>query len=106
MNNLRSKSNDRLFAAFLKLKTIDECYAFFEDICTYKEIQAMSTRLEAAKLLSQGHTYEEILNAIEISSATLSRVSRCLKYGPGGYKLIIERVTRKNRKSPETPKEG
>ncbi|MDR1831205.1 MAG: hypothetical protein LBQ97_00515 [Fusobacteriaceae bacterium] len=105
MSNLRSEENDKLFTAFLKLKNLDECYAFFEDICTVKEIDAMATRLEAAKLLSRGFTYEEILKTIDISSATLSRVSRCLKYGPGGYRLIIDRVTRgRPRKEPETMK--
>jgi TrpR-related protein YerC/YecD len=92
MKSLKNESNDKLFRAILELKNVGECYNFFEDICTYKEIDAMATRLESAKLLDKGFTYEEILKKIEISSATLSRVSRALKYGPGGYKMIIDRV--------------
>ncbi|MDR3258893.1 MAG: hypothetical protein LBT51_04670 [Fusobacteriaceae bacterium] len=92
MNNFRNESNDKLFRAILELKNVNECYNFFEDICTYKEIESMAVRLESAKLLDRGFTYEEILKKLEISSATLSRVSRSLKYGPGGYKMIIDRV--------------
>ncbi|MGF6907184.1 YerC/YecD family TrpR-related protein [Fusobacterium sp. PH5-44] len=95
MNNIKNSRNDELFKAILSLKTVEECYDFFQDLCTYKEIEAMSTRLEAAKLLSEGHTYEEILKKIDISSATLSRVSKCIKYGPGGYESVINRMNKK-----------
>ncbi len=98
MNNMKNPINDALFEAFLKLKNLEECYKFFEDICTYKEIEAMGNRLEAAKMLDQGKTYEEILKDTKISSTTLSRVSKALKYGDGGYKLIIDRVNKKTRK--------
>lgn len=92
--NIKSKINDDLFEAILKLETIDECYKFFEDLCTYKEIDAMATRLEAAKKLDKGLTYEEILKEVDISSATLSRVSKALKYGPGGYKDILDKINK------------
>lgn len=95
MNKLKNPMNDALFEAFLKLETIEECYDFFEDICTYKEIEAMSNRLEAAKLLNKGKTYEEILKDLNISSSTLSRVSKALKYGTGGYETIIKRINKK-----------
>lgn len=95
MNKLKNPVNDALFEAFLKLETLEECYAFFEDICTFKEIEAMGARLEAAKLLDKGNTYEEILKKINISSSTLSRVSKAFKYGTGGYKLIIDRIEEK-----------
>ena len=97
MNKLKNPTNDALFEAFLKLETIEECYAFFEDICTFKEIEAMGTRFEAAKLLDKGKTYEEILKDINISSSTLSRVSKALKYGTGGYELIINRLKEKKK---------
>ncbi len=87
---------DKLFEAVLKLKTTEECYAFFNDLCTVVEIEAMSIRLEAAKKLLEGRTYEEIQNTVNISSATLSRVSKALQYGKDGYKMIIQRVSRKN----------
>lgn len=90
--NLKSELNDKLFNAILKLDSIEECYNFFEDLCTYKEIEAMAIRIEAAKKLLEGHTYEEILKEVNISSATLSRVSKALKYGPGGYKNVIDKL--------------
>jgi len=89
MDILKSEQNDKLFETILKLKTVDDCYMFFEDLCTYKEIEAMAQRLTAAKLLSQGKTYEQITEITDISSATLSRVSKCLQYG-GGYKKFIK----------------
>lgn len=95
MNKIKNDRNDELFKAILSLKNVEECYNFFQDLCTYKEIEAMATRLEAAKLLSEGYTYEEILKKIDISSATLSRVSKSIKYGPGGYESIINRVNEK-----------
>lgn len=95
MNKFKNEKNDALFKAILSLKNVEECYNFFQDVCTYKEIEAMATRLEAAKLLTDGHTYEEILAKIDISSATLSRVSKSIKYGPGGYELIINRLKEK-----------
>ena len=81
--------HEKLFSAILKLKTVDDCKAFFEDLCTYKEVDSMAQRLEAAKLLFDGETYEQIIKLTNISSATLSRVSRCVKHGKG-YKLILK----------------
>lgn len=81
---------DKLFEEILKLKTLEECYDFFDDLCTYKEVEAFSERVKAAKMLLDGKTYEEITKETNISSATLSRVSKCVKYG-NGYKTILER---------------
>ena len=92
MHNLRSKSVDRLFQTFLNLQTLDECYAYFEDICTIKEILDMSQRLDTAILLSQGLSYQKIAAQVEISRATIGRVSKCLNYGTGGYKKAIEQL--------------
>ena len=92
MHDLHCKSVDRLFQTFLNLKTLDECYAYFEDICTIKEILDMAQRLDTAILLSQGLSYQKIADQVEISSATIGRVSKCLNYGTGGYKKAIEQL--------------
>ena len=92
MSNLKNESVDRLFKAFLCLKSEEECYAFFEDLCTVKEIKDMAQRLETAILLSQGNSYLQIAEKAGTSAATVSRVNRCLEYGAGGYKTIIERI--------------
>ena len=74
-----------LFEAVLKLKTIEDCEEFFSDLCTYKELDSMLGRITAAKLLLKGETYEKIIKETDMSSATLSRVNKCVKYG-SGYK--------------------
>ena len=81
-------SHDQLFEVILSLKTIEDCKAFFQDLCTEKELDSMTQRIKAAKLLKKGETYEQIISKTDISSATLSRVSRSLKYGKG-YKKIL-----------------
>ncbi len=92
MDNLHSASIDRLFRSILQLETIEDCYRFFTDICTIKEIQDMAQRLDTAILLSQGMNYQNISKEVGISTATISRVSRCLNYGSGGYRAAIERL--------------
>lgn len=79
-----------LFEILLKLKTVKDCETFFEDLCTYKELDAMAQRIQAAKLLLAGETYEKIIEKTEISSATLSRVSRCVKHGEGYKKFLTD----------------
>lgn len=79
-----------LFETILKLKNIEECEEFFNDLCTYKELDSMSQRITTAKMLLKGATYDEIIKETDISSATLSRVSRCVKYGKG-YKTILKK---------------
>lgn len=79
-----------LFEAILKLQSVEDCQKFFEDLCTYKEISAMSQRIQSARLLAEGKTYEQIIKETDISSATLSRVNKCLKFGEG-YKLILKK---------------
>lgn len=93
MHNKTEQVKD-LYNAILKLKTEDECYDFFDDLCTPKEIEQMAERYAAAKLLLEGETYESVIKKTNISSATLSRVSKCIKYGKG-YKLIIDRQKEK-----------
>ena len=90
--NLRSNTVDKLFQTFINLETLDECYAYFEDICTVKEILDMAQRLETAILLSEGYSYQKIMEKVEISTATIGRVSKCLNYGSGGYATAIEKL--------------
>lgn len=92
MSSFHSKYTDKFIEAVLNLNTKDDAYNFFEDICTIKEIQDMSKRLEAAKLLDKGLNYQEVIKKIGISSATLSRVNKALNYGTGGYKKIIKKL--------------
>jgi TrpR-related protein YerC/YecD len=92
MSHLRSESVDRLFQTILSLGSIDECYAYFEDLCTIKEVKDMAQRLDTAILLSQGYSYQKIMEHIEISTATIGRVSRALNYGTGGYRAAIEKL--------------
>lgn len=91
-NPRRNALTDSLFDAILSLRDREECYRFFDDLCTVKEISDMSQRLEAAKLLLEGKTYEQIVKSAEISTATISRINRCIQYGAGGYQTIIERM--------------
>ena len=91
-NSRRNQTTDALFDAILSLRTREECYNFFEDLCTVKEISDMAQRLEAAKMLLDGSTYDQIVKAVEISTATISRINRCIQYGSGGYRATIEKV--------------
>ena len=91
-DKLKTKAVDSLFDAVLKLKTRDECYDFFEDLCTIKEIQDIAQRLEVASLLSNKKSYQEISRETGASTATISRVNRCLTYGSNGYHLVLERL--------------
>ena len=92
MRNFRSDSVDRLFDAILTLKDREECYAFFDDICTINEITDMAQRLDTAFLIDEGISYQKISDRIGVSTATISRVSRCLNYGAGGYRAVIDRM--------------
>ena len=101
MEKLRSDAADRLFQTILNLQTIDECYDFFEDLCTVKEIQDMSQRLETAALLLKGLSYQKISEQVNISSATIGRVNKCINYGSGGYKLAIERLEERSKNNDD-----
>ncbi len=91
-----SQKTEILFKAILELKTVDECYDFFEDLCTMKELADMAQRVETASMLLEGKTYEQIVKEVEISTATISRINRCIQYGNGGYRTILGRLDRKN----------
>ena len=99
MEKLHTKEVDALFEAILSLETLDECYKFFEDACTIKEILDIAQRLKAAKMLRNGNNYMEVCAETGMSSATISRVSRCLEYGAGGYDLAITRIKERDGKS-------
>ena len=92
---LKSEEMDFLFETILTLGTLDECYSFFEDICTINEINAMKQRLQVAKLLMNKRTYLDIADTTGASTATISRVNRSLNYGNNGYKMLFERVKEK-----------
>lgn len=91
MEIFSDKKFDDFFNAVLKLESLSECKKFFEDICTIKEIESMSQRLEVAKLLSSGCNYQEIVKKTGVSTATISRVNKCLNYGDGGYKAVLDK---------------
>ena len=82
------KKIEELFELILSLDSMEDCYALFEDLCTAKEIEKMAERVEAAKLLIEGKTYNQVIAETNISSATLSRVSRCVQYGKGYSKML------------------
>lgn len=88
----RTEETDHLFDAILKLKDRDECYRFFSDVCTIKELMAMSQRFEVALMLNQRMTYLDIAEKTGASTATISRVNRSLTYGEDGYKLAFSRL--------------
>ena len=92
MEKLHTQDVDNLFKAILSLETIDECYKFFEDALTVKEILDVAQRLKAAKMLKNGENYVVIGKETGMSTATISRVSKCLEYGSGGYDIVLERL--------------
>ena len=98
-SKVKSDSVDFLFRSILKLKTVEECYDFFEDLCTVLELKALSQRLQVAKMLSEHHVYNDIVSATGASTATISRVNRSLNYGCDGYDIVFKRM--KEKKSDE-----
>ena len=98
MDKLHTQQVDELFEAILSLRSTDECYRFFEDVCTVKEILDIAQRLKTAKMLSEGANYQEINKETGCSTATISRVRRCLEYGAGGYRTVLARVSEGEKK--------
>lgn len=92
MEQWRTEQTDRLIKAIADVKDEQECYRLLEDLCTIKEIMDMSQRLEVAKLLSQDKNYQEITKMTGVSTATISRVNKCLAYGSGGYRLALKKL--------------
>ena len=93
-NKIRDEKLEFLLRGILTLDNIDECYHFFEDLCTVSELQEMSRRLLAAKMLKENYIYTEIAQQTGLSTATISRVNRCLKYGNDGYITVLDRLER------------
>ena len=92
MHKLDKERLQRLYKAVLSLETEEECAAFFEDVCTIQETEAIAQRIEVACQLNKGKSYVDINKITGASTATICRVSRCLNYGSGGYKTVIERI--------------
>jgi len=91
-SKLKREEIDELYDAILSLENREECYRFFDDICTINEINSIAQRLQVAKLLSQKKTYNEIETITKASTATISRINKCLTYGADGYKIVLERL--------------
>ncbi len=92
IDKLRGQELDQLFEAILSLKDKEECYQFFDDLCTMNEIQSLAQRLEVARMLMDGYTYQRIEKDTGASTATISRVKRCINYGNDGYQMTLDRV--------------
>lgn len=92
MDRRSSDSLDRLYQVILHLQTVEECYDFFEDLCTIKELRDLSQRLDVAFLLDKGLSYQAVAAETGVSSATICRVKKCLDYGSGGYRRAIDRA--------------
>ena len=91
-NKLKDANVDYLFKAILTLKTVEECYDFFEDLCTVPELKALSQRIHVAKMLSEHRVYSDIVAETGASTATISRVNRSLIYGCDGYDIVFKRM--------------
>ena len=95
-NKIKDENMEKLMQAVLTLKTNEECFNFFEDLCTVSELKSMSQRLAVAVMLRKGEVYTDIAAKTGASTATISRVSRCLSYGSDGYNTVIDRMEEKN----------
>lgn len=93
----KDAAHAQLFAAILELRNVQECHDFFEDLCTIAERKAMSARLEVARMLKNGDSYEDVVKKTGVSTATISRINRCLQHGAGGYTVILERMEQAGR---------
>ena len=91
-SKLKDPMNDVFFEAVLKLEDLEDCYAFFEDVCTISEIKSLAQRFKVAQMLDAGKTYSEICEETRVSTATISRVNRALEYGADGYRRILDRI--------------
>jgi len=96
INKLRGKELDQLFQAILSLNDLEECYRFFDDLCTINEIQSLSQRLDVARMLREGNTYHKIEVETGASTATISRVKRCLNFGNDTYEMVLKRIKEEN----------
>lgn len=96
-SKMQSPEADRLFDAILSLEDREACYRFFDDLCTFNEISAMAQRLQVAQLLTEGRTFSQISSETGVSSATITRVNKCLTYGSGGYRSVLKKTAEGGR---------
>ncbi|MEG0979242.1 MAG: YerC/YecD family TrpR-related protein [Oscillospiraceae bacterium] len=97
-NKIKDDNIDFLFKAILALENMDECYDFFEDLCTINELKSISQRIVVAKMLTKKRVYSDIVSETGASTATISRVNRSLSYGCGGYDKVFERIDKEDKK--------
>ncbi len=102
---IKNANADELFKAILTLKTVDECYAFFDDLCTITELKSMAQRYTVAKMLNEGEIYNEIVTNTGASTATISRVNRALTYGSDGYAITFQRLAENKQENPKGEEE-
>ena len=88
----KNERTDALFRSILALESVEECYQYFEDLCTHQEVRDLGQRLQVASLLRAGGSYQSAAQESGVSSATVGRVKRCLSYGTGGYEMVISRM--------------
>ena len=107
-NKIKDENVDYLFSAILSLRNEEECYSFFRDVCTQTELRAMEQRFEVARLLDEGIKYEDIVEKTGASTATISRVKRCLVYGKDGYEAALTNLKKKHRatRSPKVARKA
>lgn len=94
---IRTDAIDDLFMGILLLENIEECYRFFDDLCTINELKALAQRFQVAKMLKEENTYNDIVEKTGASTATISRVKRFLHYGSEGYNIILNRLDKKDK---------
>ncbi len=94
LDKIKDENTDKLAAAFVSIRSVDEAYRFLSDLCTISEISEMSKRLVAAEMLREGNTYNEIAEKTRLSTATITRVNRALRYGSDGYSMVLDRISK------------
>lgn len=99
--NVHTPEMENLFKGITCLQTVEECYAFFEDLCTVNELLSLGQRFEVANMLREHRTYNEVAEETGASTATISRVNRCLNYGSDGYDLVIDRLKKQKEETVE-----
>ena len=105
MSHLRinlTESIDQLFQALLSLENAEECYTFFSDLFTVQEVTAFAQRLQVARLLREGNTYEMVRSQVPVSSSTITRINTELRYGSGGYEMVLDRLAQQDEKDPDS----
>ncbi len=95
MNPIDNESKEALYRAILSLRTVEECKKFFDDACTVQEISEITRRFQVARMLNDGKVYSEVAETTGASTATISRVKKCLEYGDGGYAVALSRLKKK-----------